>query len=453
MAGPTFEVAQWNYENPDASNGPLHIPVVLLCNTPDETLNGNIYANTRKPLRWLAAQPERSEALILVGGGPSISDHLGDIMWLKKSGGKIMAINAASKWLTSKGVEVDYQLTCDAKDETATLVDPKANEHLFASQCSPLTVDRVTHPILYHLDTPKCEDQFPADKRKRGGYALFNGSASSGVTALPVGYGLGFRTFHVFGYDSSNRAGKTHAYAQDMNKVIPNMTVNWCGTEYEASITMKAQAERFQIMGQHLKQLGCTVEVHGDGLLPHMWRTPAADLDEKAKYKRMWQFDQYRYMSPAEQMVDFIEAHAPEKGGIVIDFGCGTGRAMVELTKRGFHVIGCDFADNCRDDAAKDLPFLEWDLSLPCPLRAPYGYCCDVMEHIPPHQVDDVLNSIGNSAETVVFRIEYQPDVMGKLIGTALHLSVHDEDWWTAKLKEHFSEVESFGAGTFKAKR
>jgi hypothetical protein len=28
---------------------------------------------------------------------------------------------------------------------------------------------------------------------------------------------------------------------------------------------------------------------------------------------------------------------------------------MLELTKRGFHVIGVDFADNCRDEAAKDL--------------------------------------------------------------------------------------------------
>jgi hypothetical protein len=63
------------------------------------------------------------------------------------------------------------------------------------------------------------------------------------------------------------------------------------------------------------------------------------------------------------------------------------------------------------------LPFLEWDLSLPCPLRAPYGYCCDVMEHIPPDQVDAVLSNIKDSAETVVFRIEYEPDVMGKLIG------------------------------------
>lgn len=452
MAAPNLQVAQWNYDNPDASST-LHLPVVLLCNTPDEELNRNIEINTRKPLQWLAAQPERSENLILVGGGPSLADHLGEIMRLKAEGAKIIAINAASKYLTNSGIEVDWQLTCDAKDETATLVDPKANGHLFASQVSPLTMDRVTHPIVYHLDTPGCEDQFPPEKRRRGGYGLFNGSASSGVTALPVGYGLGFRKFHVFGYDSCNKAGKTHAYAQDMNKVIPNMAVDWCGTVYDASITMKAQAERFQIMGQHLKQLGCTVEVYGDGLLPHMWRTPGADLDEKAKYKRMWQFDQYRYISPAEQIVDLIDAHAPERNGIVIDFGCGTGRAMVELTKRGFHVIGVDFADNCRDEAAKDLPFLEWDLSLPCPLRAPYGYCCDVMEHIPSDQVDAVLSNIKDSAEQVLFRIEYEPDRMGKLIGAKLHLSVHGEDWWTEKLKQHFSTVLSYGSGTFKVTR
>jgi hypothetical protein len=449
---PVLEVAQWNYDNPDAA-GTLHLPVVMLCNTPDEELNRNIRINSAKPLLWLEAQPERPENLLLVGGGPSLEDHIGQIMWLKADGAKIIAINAASKYLTALGIEVDWQITCDAKDETATLIDPHANAHLFASQVSPLTMDRVSHPIVYHLDTPGCEDQFPAEKRRRGGYALFNGSASSGVVALPVGYGLGFRKFHVFGYDSCHRGEQSHAYPQDMNKLIPNMTVNWCGTQYTASITMKSQAERFQIMGQHLKQLGCQVEVYGDGLLPHMWRTPGADLDEKAKYKRMWQFDQYRHLSPAEQMVDFIAAHAPEPGCITIDFGCGTGRATLEMTKRGHHVIGVDFADNCRDEAAKDLPFLEWDLSLPCPLRAPYGYCCDVMEHIPPDQVDAVLSSIRDSAEVVVFRIEYQPDVMGKLIGVPLHLSVHPEEWWLAKLAEHFSDVESYGNGTFKVKR
>jgi hypothetical protein len=147
MASPVFEVAQWNYENPDAT-APLHMPVVLLCNTPDEVLNGNIATNTRKPLKWLAAQPERSENLILVGGGPSVAEHLAEIMRLKAEGGKIIAINAASKYLTNVGIDVDWQITCDAKDETATLIDPKANAHLFASQVSPLTMDRVTQTPL-----------------------------------------------------------------------------------------------------------------------------------------------------------------------------------------------------------------------------------------------------------------------------------------------------------------
>jgi hypothetical protein len=65
-----------------------------------------------------------------------------------------------------------------------------------------------------------------------------------------------------------------------------------------ASITMKAQAERFQIMAQHLQ----ATRLHDR----RVWQRPSpahvahvkgADLDEKAKYKRMWQFDQYRYMS------------------------------------------------------------------------------------------------------------------------------------------------------------
>ncbi|MGH7489413.1 MAG: methyltransferase domain-containing protein, partial [bacterium] len=118
----------------------------------------------------------------------------------------------------------------------------------------------------------------------------------------------------------------------------------------------------------------------------------------------------------------------------VIDFGCGTGRASLRLKEAGYEAILVDFADNCRDEEAMSLPFLEWDLSQRCPLKAPYGLCTDVMEHIPLDDVPAVIKSIMNSAGKVLFQISTVPDKFGALVGATLHNTVREHQWWSEML-------------------
>jgi hypothetical protein len=89
-----------------------------------------------------------------------------------------------------------------------------------------------------------------------------------------------------------------------------------------------------------------------------------------------------------------------------------------------------DFASNCRDNEVLHLPFIEHDLSEPLALRAPYGYCTDVMEHIPPAQVETVIRNIMESAEIVFFQVATVPDNFGAVINQRLHLTVEDHAWW-----------------------
>jgi len=112
------------------------------------------------------------------------------------------------------------------------------------------------------------------------------------------------------------------------------------------------------------------------------------------------------------------------------NYGCGSGKASVELHRLGYEVFLIDFTDNCRDEEAVSLPFLEWDLTRPIPAFAPFGLCCDVMEHIPTGDVDAVITNIMASADTVFFQIATTDDDMGELIGAALHMTVKPVDWW-----------------------
>lgn len=428
MGAPKNEIMQMEYQNPDASM-PLFIPVLVICNTPDEELERNIRANAAKPLEWLKSHPPHDEVAVMVGGGPSAKDDIDTIKHLKSQGAKIFAMNAASGWLSNKGVDVDYQCIIDAKEETSALIDYKAKCHLFGSQVHPKTMDSVESPVVWHLEIGEIEQYFPEDRKKKGGYVLLGGGASVGNSALCAAYALGYREIHIFGYDSSYRNDDSHAYEQPMNRFIPTIETEWNGKKYKVSVAMKAQAEKFQLTSRSLIEMGCNLLVHGEGLLQDMFFTDYHSLTEQQKYQYMWQFDIYRQCSPGERVVDFfIETFKPE--GMVIDFGCGTGRAALRMREKGLNVFLIDFADNCRDEEAQSLPFIQWDLTSPIPQSAEYGFCTDVMEHIPPEDVEFVIKNIMNAATHVFFQISTVDDDMGEAIGEPLHLTVKNHSWW-----------------------
>lgn len=447
MSRPQTTMVQMAYRNPGASLD-LIIPVLVVSNTSNEQLEHNITVNSQRDVPWLYTHHAHAGTAIMCGGGPSLIDHLDDIRRLQAEGGKIFAMNAASRFLRSHGIAVDAQVIADAKLETTTLYDSGAAVHFLASQVHPDVFDKGGNIVLWHLAIDEQMDRlFPEQRRKQGGYSLVGGGASVGNSALCMAYVLGYREFELFGYDSSHRDGESHAYNQEMNRFIPTVDVIWGGKRYQSSVAMKAQAEKFQFTAQSLKREGCVIRVHGDGLLPAMWNTDPKHLTEQDKYRLLWSTDTYREVSPAEQFVPLIlEVLQPK--GLILDFGCGTGRAAVELSKRGMNMLLIDFADNARDEEAMTLPFLEWDLCHPLPPHACYGICCDVMEHIHPDDVNTVVSNIMAAADRVFFSICTEDDSCGALIHDHLHLTVRTQEWWKDVLSKYGTiEFQDSGGG------
>jgi 2-polyprenyl-3-methyl-5-hydroxy-6-metoxy-1,4-benzoquinol methylase len=239
---------------------------------------------------------------------------------------------------------------------------------------------------------------------------------------------MGYRNLHIFGMDSSHKDGKSHAKHQSINDGDPCAVVRYNGKEYLCSITMKLQAERFQETSKALMDAGAKITVHGEGLLPEMWRNPQ-DMSEEDKYTLMWSQPEYRHSSPGDRVVgSFLEMFKPN--GKVIDFGCGSGKAGVKIDAYGCDVLLLDFAENSRDENARHLPFAKQDLTKPIPYIAKYGFCTDVMEHIPTDDVETVINNIMDAAENVFFQISTVSDCMGVIIGQELHLTVRPHSWW-----------------------
>jgi len=157
---------------------------------------------------------------------------------------------------------------------------------------------------------------------------------------------------------------------------------------------------------------------------------------EQAKYRKMWDQPEYRVWSPGEESAD--EAMEAFGRSSVIDFGCGEGRALDRFLAASMIAVGVDLVP--LHDAAIEACL--WDL--PDSLKpAAWGFCADVMEHLPEDKVDAVLANIASKVRMgCYFRISTLPDGMGCLIGETLHLTVRDGQWWRTKVVGCFESAK-----------
>ena len=169
--------------------------------------------------------------------------------------------------------------------------------------------------------------------------------------------------------------------------------------------------------------------------------------EEKAKYEKAWNHDDYRNFAPGEHVaIQYVLQCKPHHGRL-IDFGAGTGRGALVLNNLGFEVTMVDIAENCLDDEVRDeighnlIIGNLWDkIDLP---RACEGYCTDVMEHIPPEHVEAVIENIMGLCDRAFFHICLKEDHFGEVLDEHLHLTVRPFVWWRDLLKQYGTVLDA----------
>ena len=161
-------------------------------------------------------------------------------------------------------------------------------------------------------------------------------------------------------------------------------------------------------------------------------------ITEKAKYDKMHGIPGY---SPGPGISHVSTALKYMSGSSVIDFGCGTGDAAAAFQKEGYRVTGVDISSK---GLRHDIDFVEASLAdLPDVLiPAEWGFCCDVMEHLPPEWIEAALREIAGKVQNCFFSISGVPDSWGKKIGETLHLTVMPCSWWVEQIKKAFEDVQ-----------
>ena len=165
---------------------------------------------------------------------------------------------------------------------------------------------------------------------------------------------------------------------------------------------------------------------------------------ERDKYAEIWStIPEYKNWSPGLDAVDrfmslqLVKNRFPSIGGAtLIDIGCGEGVAGLEFVKRGFRVSYVDITDAGLRPEVDRFYFYEtplWNFR-PDADRWDFGFCCDVMEHIPPEYTMAVIQRILDACHVTYLQICNVPDSFGAKIGEPLHLTVQPFKWWLIRL-------------------
>lgn len=237
-----------------------------VCNTANEALVKNIRSACARDIPWLNIKPAHDRQAVIVAGGPSLLTTLPEIVWRKRLGQAVIAVNGAARWLNENGIIPDMHVIIDARPENAEfLSQSQSTEQFLASQCDPAIFDAAKSPTLFHMNTSGIERILPKDRVAH----LVSSGTTVGLAAMAVAYVLGYRVIHLHGFDSSYETTH-HAYTQASNDADSVVDVLVDGRKFKSAPWMVKQAQQFAELSRQLVEADVTITVAGDGLLPHI---------------------------------------------------------------------------------------------------------------------------------------------------------------------------------------
>lgn len=204
---------------------------------------------------------------VLVGSGPSVAGEVESIKRQKELGRPIIAIKQAHDWLLEHDIRPDMCVMLDPKERVIKrcIKEPvKGVNYMIASQSAPAMWEHLKgqNVTVWHAWSLIGEDHYLQGKMMVGG------GTTTGLRAFNIGYLLGFRRFHIYGFDSCcpSKDGPKRV-SGDMPERIVEI---WAGKrKFYCNPAMAAQANEFQRMIAMFAG-NIRMKAYGDGLIQEM---------------------------------------------------------------------------------------------------------------------------------------------------------------------------------------
>lgn len=147
---------------------------------------------------------------VLVGSGPSVKDELASLK-KKRRDPKYMffGIKGGHDFLVDNGIVPHFGLAVDPLEKIHKenfLREAPECKYFIASQCHPTLFDsllkRGKEVIIWHLLTDNLMKWSQEEYSPIYQHYMIPGGSTSGLRAIVLAYAMGFRKFHLYGYDS-----------------------------------------------------------------------------------------------------------------------------------------------------------------------------------------------------------------------------------------------------------
>ncbi len=237
----------------------------------------------RGEIQEFGPTPPHDKEVVIVGSGPSVKSkrNLKKIAKLKRDGCMVLAIKGAHDFLIENKIIPHCALAVDPLDHIWKCFRKKLPPgelqrpaYLIASQCHETTFDHLKdqNVILWHLLATSSHEFL-------GGRLQVGGGSTSGSRGMVLAYMMGFRSFHLFGFDSclqgdgpSKLRKITGERWGDTDK--ENILELVCeGETFYSDPAMAAQANEIQDVVAMLE--GARLKAYGKGLIQTVFKTNA----------------------------------------------------------------------------------------------------------------------------------------------------------------------------------
>lgn len=371
------------------------------CATNDTREEQIAVAVSRVSGRIEASNIVRDEPVAIVCYGPSLKKTWQDVRQFKK----VMTCSGAHKFLIDRGIVPTWHVDLDPREhKTRMLGAPHRDvEYLMASCCHPSMWDLLEgfNVKLWHIyhneDNKDVPLQYP-----RGDWILTGGN-NVGLRCLVVARMLGYKNLHVFGMDCSFPGDSGHHAGEHLNASKTVYEVPYNGKMFYCEPAMVTYARQFF---HELNQLpDVKVMLHGDGLLQHMaavkknekitlkksaniaFSTPLTITPGHVEHcKKLHKDPLYGVGGKKHKEVVLKLARALDTHSIM-DYGCGKGTLANHLP----------------------FPIWEYDPAIPgkdrVPRPADLVVCFNVLEHVEPQMLDNVLGDLVRCSRKCVFAV------------------------------------------------